>query len=151
MRRCRGASVAAGSAAAAAGSGSEASIRKSSAGAVAEHHRAGVLDRLAKRGAEPIAEEPVRRADGERAVGELEPRAGAEPQREAFFSDPVGQRGAQSRHDVHIVRGHFLAVPGARHPPKSTPSWRLVLPPRNWGNMGNEALYCDSGRRLSST
>ena len=108
--------------------------------ATAQHHRAGVFDRLAKRGAEPIAEESVRRADGERAVGELEPRAGAEPQLEAFFSDPVGERGTQSRHDVHIVRGHFLTVPGARHPRKTTPSWRLVFPRETGGDMGNEAL-----------
>jgi hypothetical protein len=39
-----------------------------------------------------------------------------EPPLESFFSDLAGQHVVQSRHDVHIVRGHYPFTPGAGFP-----------------------------------
>ena len=95
---------------------------------LAQDGRVGIFDVSAEVRANPVQEEAVRHADGERPAIELDSGARPEPQFESFLTDLVGERGAHRRHDVLIVRGHFLATLGAYPDPTGLTLWGRYCP-----------------------
>jgi len=78
-----------------------------------------------ERGADEVEQQGIRQADYQGVANWLQTNRVAEPHLEPAFSDLVGQRSAQGRHDLRIVVAHFLKAPGAQLP---QPVARINLP-----------------------